>query len=273
MYDRFGDMLAMLLGDSAVHIGMFVPHGKHQRVADLVALADHAQDRQTDHLIDTIGLAPDGHLLDIGCGTGDPAVRLARRSGGRVTGVTVSKRHLDRCVEAARTAGLADRVTFAYGNAMELAYGDGSFDAAWAIDCFPHLADRAAALREAYRVLRPGGYFLFTDFALRGSPSEEQVDAYTQLWCSPAPTSFATLLSEVGPAGFEVTEIRNMSSNAALTAELMCTLYKDRRAEIEERFGAEATAHTDPLMDPFRTFCRDHVDYYLTLVRKPETAG
>ncbi|WP_371749614.1 hypothetical protein OG302_39770 [Streptomyces sp. NBC_01283] len=43
-----------------------------------------------------------------------------------------------------------------------------------------------------------------------------------------------------------------------------------RRGEIEERFGKKALAHTDPLMAPYRSFCRNHMDYYLLVVRAPE---
>ncbi|WP_409055482.1 SAM-dependent methyltransferase [Streptomyces sp. SYP-A7185] len=274
MYDQFGEMLAMTLGSTALHIGMYAPHGQHPPVADLVALADLAQDRQTDFLVDTIDLAPHEHLLDIGCGTGGPAVRLAERTGARVTGINVSKSQLARCQERLTAPnapqGLAERVNFAYGNAMRLDFADHAFDAAWSIDCIPHLSDRLAGLREALRVLRPGGRFLFTEFALRTSPSAEEVAAFTQMWSCPPLTPFATLVGELQQAGFHVESVRDMTANSALCGELMCVLYEDRRGEIEERFGKEALAHTDPLMAPYRSFCRDHMEYYLLMVRAPE---
>ncbi|MFH9422924.1 SAM-dependent methyltransferase [Streptomyces sp. NPDC017529] len=272
MYDRFGDLLAMVLGGSALHVGMFVPHGEHAPPTGLLGLADLAQDRQTEFLVDVLsaGLPQDARLLDIGCGTGGPAIRLAQRTGGRVTGITVSERQLARCEARLGTSGLAGRVDFAYGNAMRLGYADGSFDAAWSIDCMPHLSDRPAGLREALRVLRPGGRLLMTEFARRGTPTEAETDAFTRLWTSPPPTTFATLVGEIGEAGFHVARVQNMTSNIALCGELMCVLYKERRDAIEQRFGKEATAHTDPLMEPFRTLCRNHLDYYLLLLAKPE---
>ncbi|MEV0319895.1 SAM-dependent methyltransferase [Streptomyces sp. NPDC050658] len=275
MYDRFGDLLAMTLGSTAVHIGMYASHDAPTPVTTLTALADLAQDRQTDFLVDTIGLAAHEHLLDIGCGTGGPAVALAARSGGRVTGITVSRSQLASCQArltepGPEALGLADRVDFAYGNAMELAYGDATFDAAWSIDCLPHLSDRPAGLREALRVLRPGGRFLFTEFALRGTPTDEEVAAYTRMWTCPPLTPFAKLLAEIEEAGFRVETVRNRTADAALCGELMCVLYEDRRGEIGERFGKEALAYTDPLMVPYRSFCRNHMDYYQLVVRKPE---
>ncbi|MGW7080311.1 SAM-dependent methyltransferase [Streptomyces sp. NPDC054866] len=273
-YDQFGDMLAMMLGSTALHIGMYAPHGESPSATTLIAMADLAQDRQTEFLVDTIDLAPHEHLLDIGCGTGGPAVRLAERTGARVTGINVSKSQLARCQDRltaqGAAPGLAERVDFAYGNAMQLEYADAAFDAAWSIDCIPHLSDRPAGLREALRVLRPGGRFLFTEFALRGSPTDEEVAAFTRMWSCPPLTPFATLIGELQQAGFRVESVRDMTANAALCGEVMCVLYEDRRGEIEERFGKEPLAYTDPLMAPYRSFCRNHMDYYLLVVRSPE---
>ncbi|MFH8343539.1 SAM-dependent methyltransferase [Streptomyces sp. NPDC018045] len=274
MYDRFGDLLAMVLGGSALHVGMFVPHGDRHRPTTLLGLADLAQDRQTEFLADVLadGLPPDARLLDIGCGTGGPAIHLARRTGGRVTGITVSREQLARCGERlSATTGLADRVDFAYGNVMRLGYPDDSFDAAWSIDCFPHLSDRPAGLREARRVLRPGGRLLMTEFTRRGTAAPAETEAFTQLWTSPPPTTFATLSGEIEESGFRVERMQNMTANVALCGELMHVLYKEQRDAIEQRFGKEATAHTDPLIEPFRTFCQHHVDYHLLLLSKPES--
>ncbi|GHE50133.1 methyltransferase type 11 [Streptomyces longispororuber] len=270
MYDKYGDMLAMTLGSSAVHIGMYVPHGAHTRVTSLVGLADAAQDRQTEFLVEALDPAPGSRVLDIGCGTGAPALRLAERTGCHVTGITVSRSQLARCQERRPDHPAGERVEFAYGNAMALEYPDASFDAAWSIDCVPHLSDRAKGLREAWRVLRPGGRFLFTEFTLRGTPTEAEAGAYTTLWACPPIRPLTTLVGEIAEAGFQLARTQDMTSNAALCGELMSVLYQDRRDEIEERYGKEALAHTDPLMEPYRSFTRKHVDYHLLVLRKPE---
>ncbi|MGC0423588.1 methyltransferase domain-containing protein [Embleya sp. AB8] len=270
MWDRSGDLLSMALGDSAVHIGMFVPLDANPPVTTLLGLADLAQDRQTEFLIDNIALTPNDHLLDIGCGTGGPAIRLARRTGARVTGINVSKSQLARCDERLADSGLADRVEFTYGNVMELDHPDASYDAAWSIDCFPHLCDRPAGLRETLRVLRPGGRFLLTEFALRGTPDHSALDSFARLWTSPPPTPFPTLLGQIQEAGFRIARVQNMTPNIAVLGEMLHVLFRDRRDEIEQRHGSEAVAYADPLVEHFRTFSREHLDYYLLLLVKPE---
>ncbi|MFH8989619.1 class I SAM-dependent methyltransferase [Streptomyces sp. NPDC017940] len=269
MYDQFGDLLAMTLGSAAVHIGMLVPHGERTPVTTLVGLADLAQDRQTEFLIDALHPKPGAHVLDIGCGTGGPALRLAERTGTRVSGITVSERQLAQCEERRTGHPAAARVDFAYGNAMALGHADASFDAAWSIDCLPHLSDRPLALREALRVLKPGGQLLCTEFTLRGTPTDAETAAYRELWASPPLRSFTTLVGDVEEAGFQVLRVQDMTANAVLSSELMAALYQDRRAEIEARYGKELLVRTDPLMGPYRSFCTSHVEYHLLLLGKP----
>jgi ubiquinone/menaquinone biosynthesis C-methylase UbiE len=92
--------------------------------------------------------APGPRLADIGGGTGDYAAALAREGWEPVV--------VDRSPEmlaCAREKGLA---TVA-GDAQRLALADASFDAAMLVSMLHHVEDRAAALAEARRILRPGG--------------------------------------------------------------------------------------------------------------------
>ncbi|WP_049574847.1 methyltransferase domain-containing protein [Streptomyces sp. SBT349] len=270
-YDRFGDLYGLILGDSAIHIGMWSSPGERAPASTLTDLANLAMDRQTDFYIDALGPGPGDHVLDIGCGTGGPAVRLARASGARVTGVTVSASQVGLCTARAEEAGLADRVGFRLGNAMDLGedHADASYDAAWGIDSFPHMSDRLAALRHAWRVLKPGGRLLFTEFTRRGEPSAEHLAVYRSVWTSPPPQDTATLLGWTAEAGFELIRLENHTSNVAISGELMHFLYHDNHARIAERYGEEATAEMDAAMLALRAFIGRHLGYHVFLVAKP----
>ena len=100
-------------------------------------------------------------ILDLATGTADFALAAARRfPDARVTGVDLTPAMLDvgRCKAAA--AGLAARVALEEGDACALACADGSVDAVTCAFGFRNFPDRAAALREAARVLAPGGHLL-----------------------------------------------------------------------------------------------------------------
>lgn len=97
--------------------------------------------------------------LDIGCGEGHNTRLVARRAGG-MTGVDVSRtfvRHA-REAEAREPLGISYRV----GNALALPFGGGRFDFATAVMCLMDVPDPGQALREACRVLKPGGFLQFS---------------------------------------------------------------------------------------------------------------
>ena len=106
-------------------------------------------------------------LLDVAGGTGDIALRVIGASGPNASAVIcdISPEMLAVGQRRVRDAGLDDRITCVEGNAETLPFADSSFDAytiAFGIRNVTHI-DRA--LREAYRVLRPGGRFLCLEFS------------------------------------------------------------------------------------------------------------
>ncbi len=268
-YDQFGDLYALTVGDVGLHIGMWSRPGEREPATTLGDLANRAQERQTEYHIETLGLKAGEHLLDIGCGTGLPAVRVAQRSGGRVTGITVSREQLAKATEAARSEGVSDRVSFRYGNVMDLDFEDESFDAAMAIDVYAHLSDRQRAFHETARVLRPGGHFMMSEFTMRGTPTEEEMAAFMQTWYSMPPTTPAKTMEMAADAGLELVKAECMTQSCSFSGELMGILYTDRHDEIVERYGPELVARMDPVIPLVRSFTRDHLGYYLFLLRKP----
>jgi ubiquinone/menaquinone biosynthesis C-methylase UbiE len=268
-YDQFTDLYGLTTGDVGLHIGMWSEPGEREPASSLSDLANRAQERQTEYHIRTIGLKADEHLLDIGCGTGLPAVRVAQRSGGRVTGINVSRAHLARAERTARSMGMSDRVSFRYGNAMDLDFPNESFDAAMAIDVYAHLSDRQQAFHETARVLRPGGHFMMSEFTARGIPSAAELAAYRQVWNCMPPITPARAVELAATAGFELVRAENMTQNVAFSGQLMGMLYTERHDEILARYGPELVAEMDSTVPLVRSFVSDHLGYYLFLFRKP----
>lgn len=100
-----------------------------------------------------------GHwILDVGCGTGDFDLLLARLVGpsGRIVGVDHSATMVAEARRRAEGSGVP--VEFRRGDAHALEFGDATFDRVAANAVLQHLGDPGRALREMVRVTKPGGW-------------------------------------------------------------------------------------------------------------------
>jgi ubiquinone/menaquinone biosynthesis C-methylase UbiE len=110
------------------------------------------------HLVDQARLGPGHHVLDLGSGTGYPAIPAAQRvgPGGHVTGVDLAEEMLEVARRKAAKLGLS-HVTFQQGDVATLGFEASRFDAVTSRFCLMFLPHLDKALQEAHRVLKPGG--------------------------------------------------------------------------------------------------------------------
>jgi ubiquinone/menaquinone biosynthesis C-methylase UbiE len=124
---------------------------------DLAETYDRLSDVQFEsgkRLSEQLEVSAGERVLDVGCGTGRLARWLADRVGP--SGTVVGMDPLEERIALARARG--DGIRFEVGRAEDLsAFGDGSFDVVCMSSVFHWIADKAKALAEAHRVLRPGG--------------------------------------------------------------------------------------------------------------------
>jgi len=99
-------------------------------------------------------------ILDIGCRDAGYLVRLAERHGCTGVGLDPLARHARMAVEQVREHGLEAAVKIERGVIEALPHPDATFDFIWCRDVLALLNDLEAGMREACRVLRPGGHML-----------------------------------------------------------------------------------------------------------------
>ena len=111
------------------------------------------------------GAAPGERALDLACGTGDIAYRLAG-AGSRVCGLDITPRML----QLARAKSTGGRAVWTTGDMAALPFGDAAFDIVTTGYGLRNVPDLDAAITEIVRVLRPGGRFASLDFNRPESP-------------------------------------------------------------------------------------------------------
>lgn len=157
MFDRIAGFYDVM--NSVMTAGLH--HSWRRRAADLAAVG------------------PGDRVLDVATGTGDLALELAGRVGpaGEVIGSDFSEQMLARA--RAKAPGASAPMTFEWGNALALPYGDGEFAAATVGFGARNFSDLDRGLAEMTRVVRPGGRVVVLEIT---TPTRPPLSTFYRVW-------------------------------------------------------------------------------------------
>jgi demethylmenaquinone methyltransferase/2-methoxy-6-polyprenyl-1,4-benzoquinol methylase len=154
---------------NAVARDLFAPLGPtYDRYARLLSLGQDPRWRR--FLVSRVAAGPGDTVLDVATGTAAVAIELAQRTGCSVVGVDQSDEMLAAGRERVERAGLVDRIRLVPGNAEQLPFGDGEFDALTFTYLLRYVDDPAATMRELARVTRSGGTIASLEFGVPPAP-------------------------------------------------------------------------------------------------------
>ena len=164
-------------------------------------------------------------VLDLGCGSGGITLYLAQEHQAfRVLGVDVESPVLDRARSAATKANLQHRVTFVKVVPGPLPFPDKSFDVVFSKDAMIHIGDKERLFVDIFRILRPGGIFLASDWLTShdGTPSpamKKYLAAEGLSFGMASPQRYRRALEKAGFAAIELRD-RNPWYRQVARAEL-----------------------------------------------------
>lgn len=211
-------------------------------------------------------------VLEVGSGSGGPAVFLAERRGCSVTGVDINEHGVANGNRLAAARGLADRATFtAIDASSPLPFPDASFDAVLSNDAMCHIAHRLEVLGDWRRVLRPGGRMLFTDaLIITGQVSQDEIATRSSigLYFFVPPGENERLIAE---AGFRLLEANDETAAAETIARNWRAAREQHRTELLSREGAANFDGLQRFLTCVHTLSRERrLSRFCYVAEKPE---
>ncbi len=196
------------------------------------------------------GIGPGSRVADFCAGLAGPARYYAHVFGADVTGVELTLARVTGAAELSRLVGLQDRVRVLAGDVTQAPLPDGQFDAVVSQEALLHVPDKGAALAEAFRVLRPGGRVVFSDWACHTPLVPEDAALMWQGMAAQTLQSLPGYHKLLEQAGFTAIGIEDMTDAWGPILRERLRMYQAMRAEA-------AAAGTPPGNDAFhRSYVR-----------------
>jgi tocopherol O-methyltransferase len=163
-------------------------------------------------------------LVDIGCGYGGTARWMAERFGAEVTGFTVSEA---QAAYAAAQPVVQGSVSIRCKDWLTNSLPAESTDGAYSIESSEHMIDKPLFLREAWRVLKPGGRLVLCAWLARDRPSRRDIDHLLEPICRegrlPGLGNRAYYEQEALAAGFVLEGYRDIGRQVGRTWQIVAT--------------------------------------------------
>ncbi len=230
-YDETNAFYSTIWNDD-IHFGLFEKEdypqedapfsGREKLTAPLV--------RMTEAIVAPGNIIAEHHVVDVGCGFGGTVIHLAKTRGCRVSGVNLNHNQLKIAEQRAATEGVRELVDFHHGNAdHHLPFKDNSIDVVTNIESACHYSNRKNFLSEVYRILKPGGRIVASDWLVANRTSDVNYNRYIRPLCESwalsdieSRSTYKELLFNAGLTVLECTNFEGKDFGNVILLESYC---------------------------------------------------
>lgn len=220
-----------LWGGEDLHLGIY-----HSPDEDIYK----ASRRTVEHMARKVNINRDTHVIDLGGGFGGSARYLAKTFGCKVTVVNLSEKENELGRTMNREQGLDGLITILDGNFEDVPVEDNLADIVWSQDAILHSAYKNKVVKEAARILKPGGDFVFTDPMMRDGLDDESVLkpilARIHLKQLGSPDIYKSLATQ---NGFELVDFENQQSNLTAHYSRVRAILAEKEEEVKGDISQE----------------------------------
>ena len=180
------------------------------------------------HLAELSDVREGNKILDAGCGVGGSSIYMAKNHKALVTGITLSELQVKTARENATFHKVGDLTNFQVMDFCKTKFQDESFDIVWACESSSSAADKELMVAEWYRLLKPGGKLVLSDFFKTKENQQDKenlLDKWTEIWAMSPLISSTSLIHIMKTSGFQVTQTTNMTKYIYKTVKRMHLSY------------------------------------------------
>ncbi|MBN1638245.1 MAG: methyltransferase domain-containing protein [Ignavibacteriales bacterium] len=153
-------------------------------------------------------------VLDAGCGVGGSAIYIAQKFNAKVTGITLSKKQVEKAKQNAQEEKVSELVNFEKRNYCSTGFEDKSFNVIWSIESVSSATSKFDFIKESFRLLKDGGRLVLSDYFKIENITSEKDKSDIQKWLNGWAISdienaenFTKMMEEVGFKNIKVIDM------------------------------------------------------------------